>query len=789
MARRQITGRLNLNEVEYISQAGRDVVTETIGKEMGGLGQALGAAFEKAFKGKVDTTDAENAKNLKDLGGTSFKDFVKQGEDDSNLIKVDSKFFNIGEKPKPLSQDGLYSYSRLGEDAQTQYLKKNPGDFAGAKQFAQQQIMAAQAFNMDKYGTLNPTQKGFMNNMIQINKAEGELFSPSKSGKSTAFSVDKKVDLLGNAANQFSQFINPITKRNKDVPFERRRMGMGMGRNFGGYSFLQNDLYKVGPSQPVLGSGDESQYTKGRTFVEKEQELSAPSYMGSAAVQGYNIGVKRRNYQKQVDADMNDYLNEQYAGLDVERTGNTLIDDTIQETMMGVKKELANHVNQRQQWFDEGRGAEWSIKMSELKKVPNDVANFIPTMKATRDQLVKGLKDGTIDLNAMSPEQKDEILAIVNGGNIGIVSTNRGTSVLGVTPGNQPYHKSISDIMQGKGLPKVIEKMSHIDLLDDIMKDFAKGGKYENFVSTTTEDPETGFKVTTPRDFSDPALQDVLFYRIQEELKNHDEARALGSSLGMDYNEYEELRINHKNDPENNQSPKNEIYRRLLEQMGGRWDILNGENIQEGTARTTNIRTLQENARQKQLDRDSREKIASIKNTLANQKNKQKIGDAAKIGVEGNYMDEDLFASMRSVIGGPGRLTGLDGQYVPISDEQAAAQTAKDIENLSTMLTELTGANIVGYGPGAEVDGTKIVKDDGEPVFLIDNNLNKRMSLQNLPVFFKKIVDTSPMYKQYNQEEKTQIVKQMVKNYSAKFGDKNSAKFAQKFNQMANQKF
>ena len=50
MARRQITGRLNLNEVEYISQAGRDVVTETIGKEMGGLGQALGAAFEKAFK-------------------------------------------------------------------------------------------------------------------------------------------------------------------------------------------------------------------------------------------------------------------------------------------------------------------------------------------------------------------------------------------------------------------------------------------------------------------------------------------------------------------------------------------------------------------------------------------------------------------------------------------------------------------------------------------------------------------------------------------------------------------
>jgi len=227
----------------------------------------------------------------------------------------------------------------------------------------------------------------------------------------------------------------------------------------------------------------------------------------------------------------------------------------------------------------------------------------------------------------------------------------------------------------------------------------------------------------------------------------------------------------------------------MMEQLKGYWPGISGSPKEDVTTMATLKERQAFDAQQSRLDRASKERIATIKAKFGNQKNKQKIGDAAKIGVEGNYMDEDLFASMRSVIGGPGRLTGSDGQYVPISDEQAAAQTAKDINNLSTMLTELTGANIVGYGPGAEVDGDKIVPDDGEPVFLIDNNLNKRMSLQNLPVFFKKIVDTSPMYKQYNQEEKTQIVKQMVKNYSAKFGDKNSAKFAQKFNQMANQKF
>ena len=379
MARRQLVGRLNLNEVEYISQAGRDVVTETIGREVGGLGQALGAAYTKAFGNKTEELDPTPETKEQDYTSTDYTSQLNlDGGDGIGFLQSEPIFTQTGNAE-------VYSYDKFGDDIKLAHLKKFPGDIEGANAAKLAQITAAKNWNLQTYGTLNPTAeqkqakqgKIAVNNMVTASYDRIGTYIPGSS-KATKDSTTK-----GSEDPRIGLF-----NRNKDVPFARRRGVYGsFGRPQGGYAFLQNDLYKVGPSQPVEGTGDESQYVEGRTFVEKEQELSAPSFMGSAAVQGYNLTVKQRNYQKQVDADMADYLNAQYAGLDVERTGDTLIDDSIQETMMGIKKELANHVNQRQKWFDEGRGSAWTIKMNQLKKVPNDVANFIPAIKESRDEM------------------------------------------------------------------------------------------------------------------------------------------------------------------------------------------------------------------------------------------------------------------------------------------------------------------------------------------------------------------------------------------------------------------
>ena len=602
MARRKITGRLNLNEVEYISQAGRDVVTETIGREIGGLGQALGAAYTKAFGNKTEEVDPTPETKEQDYTSTDYTSQLNlDGGDGIGFLQSEPIFTQTGNAE-------VYSYEKFGEDIKKAHLQKFPGDFEGAKAAKLAQITAAKNWNLQTYGTLDPTAeqkqakqgKVTVNNMVVASYDRIGTYIPGSSKPTKDSTTPGSAGAFG------------LYQRRKDVPFERRRGVYGsFGRPQGGYAFLQNDLYKVGPSQPVQGTSDASQYVEGRTFVEKEQELSAPSYMGSAAAQGYNLTVKQRNYKKQVDADLADYLNAQYAGLDVERTGDTLIDDSIQETMMGIKKELANHVNQRQKWFDEGRGSAWTIKMNQLKKVPNDVANFIPAIKESRDEITKGLKEGIYDHKAMSSQQNDELLTIARGVSmLGMANTPRGIAMIGETRGKQPYWKSIADVMNGTAAPQVIEKVDTFQTMQSILSNFKKNGQFADFTSMQTIDPTTGMKITSPRNFDDPALQNIFTKYIEEELRDNNEARAHASNFGIDYDTYQGMikKANNGQGP----TPKQFIAEKMMEQLKGYWPGISGSPKEDVTTMATLKERQAFDAEKNRLDRISKEKMKEL---------------------------------------------------------------------------------------------------------------------------------------------------------------------------------
>ena len=602
MARRKITSRLNLNEVEYISQAGRDVVTETIGREIGGLGQALGAAYTKAFGNKTEEVDPTPETKEQDYTSTDYTSQLNlDGGDGIGFLQSEPIFTQTGNAE-------VYSYEKFGEDIKRAHLQKFPGDFEGAKAAKLAQITAAKNWNLQTYGTLDPTAeqkqakqgKVTVNNMVVASYDRIGTYIPGSSKPTKDSTTPGSAGAFG------------LYQRRKDVPFERRRGVYGsFGRPQGGYAFLQNDLYKVGPSQPVQGTSDASQYVEGRTFVEKEQELSAPSYMGSAAAQGYNLTVKQRNYKKQVDADLADYLNAQYAGLDVERTGDTLIDDSIQETMMGIKKELANHVNQRQKWFDEGRGSAWTIKMNQLKKVPNDVANFIPAIKESRDEITKGLKEGIYDHKAMSSQQNDELLTIARGGSmLGMANTPRGIAMIGETRGKQPYWKSIADVMNGTAAPQVIEKVDTFQTMQSILSNFKKNGQFADFTSMQTIDPTTGMKITSPRNFDDPALQNIFTKYIEEELRDNNEARAHASNFGIDYDTYQGMikKANNGQGP----TPKQFIAEKMMEQLKGYWPGISGSPKEDVTTMATLKERQAFDAEKNRLDRISKEKMKEL---------------------------------------------------------------------------------------------------------------------------------------------------------------------------------
>jgi len=731
MARRQITGRLNLNEVEYISQAGRDVVTETIGREIGGLGQALGAAYTKAFGNKTEEVDPTPETKEQDYTSADYTSQLNlDGGDGIGFLQSDPIFTQTGNAE-------VYSYDKFGDDIRKAHLKKFPGDIEGANAARLAQITAAKNWNLQTYGTLNPTAeqkqakqgKVAVNNMVTASYDRIGTYIPGSS-----------IPIAGSTTKGSA---GAMTMRRKDVPFARRRGVYGsFGRPQGGYAFLQNDLYKVGPSQPVQGTSDASQYVEGRTFVEKEQELSAPSYMGSAAAQGYNLTVKQRNYQKQVDADMADYLNAQYAGLDVERTGDTLIDDSIQETMMGIKKELANHVNQRQKWFDEGRGSAWTIKMNQLKKIPNDVANFIPAIKESRDEITKGLKEGNYDLAAMSPEQKDELLTIARGGSmLGMANTPRGISMIGETRGKQPYWKSIADVMNGNAAPQVIEKVDTFQTMQGILSNFKKDGQFANFISMQTIDPDTGMKITSPRNFDDPALQNIFTKYIEEELRDNNEARAHASNFGIDYNAYQDMieKANKGQGP----TPKQFIADKMMEQLKGYWPGISGSPKEDVTSLTTSLIT---DRRQRDLKREtlaSNERIAAAKAKIEAQTNQQNANLFGK--------RDNLYAAIR----------GMNPENNKGSSEKGR------ITALANVLTSITGEQAVGYIPGEEVaegeNKGRIPIPEGRKagVFIGD----KVVGTDNLPLLFKTMLDESPLYAGLDDEAKIGVVQELLKDY------------------------
>ena len=764
MARRQITGRLSLDEVEYVSQAGRDIVTEEIGKQIGGLGIKLGAEFKKAFKQNADILDVDPEAEV-DITTTKVGPNPK---DTSKLTILDWSKYTPESDLNQANNPSIYLYGKLEEDFKKWYLSQ-PGkesDLEGLKVASKALIAAAMADNAKNYQTQSPTSNSFTANYVDEKTNSNSYYQGTSNSTKPSRTEQNAL---------FAQFLKsgggtPPLQRSKETPFERvigvnpRGQRRQSFRRSGNYAFLNNDLYNLGSSPYIEGSSADSQYTpndpKNKIFVEKEAKLGIPSYLqgSAAAVEMHNIGVQERNYAKQVKADMAAYLQDSFDGLNVERTGNNLIDQSIQDLMLGQKKELANHINQRQKWFDEGRGTEWSIKMQNLKAVPNQVMNFREAAKAEHDTVKKAIESGEVDFDAMGPYATDYLNTIIQGGNIGLVNTDKGIKLMGSSHNKMPFSQDIQGLLQGTGRPKIIKKKSYMTTVDEIMKDFnPSNGTYKNYLSTVTED-ENGFKNTTPRNFEDKALQEVFFHRMKEELKSDDDARALASSMGINFEMYNSLLKANIKDPENNPSPKQVIYKKLMEPLRAKWNVATNQvdgTTREGTARIGSYLT---DERQRDKTRDtlaSNERIAKAKQIIQAQTNQQNANLFGK--------RDDLYAAIR----------GMNPENNKGSSEKGR------ITALANVLTSITGEQAVGYEPG------EVIQEEGENkgkipipkgrkagVFIGD----KVVGTDNLPLLFKTMLDESPLYAGLDFKAKIGVVQDLLKDYPS---SKESAKIIQ----------
>lgn len=541
MARRQL---VNAGvDIALVSKAGQ--TPNITGEAIAGIGAVLGEAFEKA-QNKKKAVEEENKILSKILEGdreiptfdtgdeeiVDPNDVTVYDENDLDLFpdedfgaKIDIKK-PITDPKNPKTQ--TYTYDMLGADAQAEYLKKNPNDIEGAKKYAADMVANAKTFNRKKYKTDNPTAEVAAVNNIVDPKFLENIYQPGTAVGKPTISTSTTFGSTGVA--------NTIGKRYKDdSPIERRRFRgqRNLATVFGAAPASTSGLVGVtGVPSDSISRGETSQFTPGRTFVEKERRLSAPSWMGigAAAIEGYNLGVEKRNYKKQVQADLQDYYEEEFAGLEVDQTGVDYIDQSIQGVMLEQKKKLAESLQEREKAFAEGNGAMWTAKHRELRKSPALVKNVVEKYKQLKEDISNGMIEDKYDFSAMPDEQADELLTIAKGGApIGIADIEgAGLCFYGSTRGGMPYLKELNAFL-GTGGPKAIEKQNAFDYVSEVVEDFRKN---QDKYSKTVIDPKTKRKITVPMSMKE--LTPYLMRKFDAELDTESVIRAYASPSNWD---------------------------------------------------------------------------------------------------------------------------------------------------------------------------------------------------------------------------------------------------------------
>jgi len=500
MARQLVDSGVN---IQLVSQAGS--TPNIVGEAIAGAGAAIGGALEEALgnKKKIDDAEAKASGTNNNDGGDSGDGSTENNSTSDNVnatINENRNRFEGIEKKQS-------SQPLIGDTASTESDRKYTdkmawGNLSGFQkaEYAKRGITNFNEFSIaaEQWRTKNV---GYTNIATSDNKRDAN--------KSTKWGGIPETPLDRKRTRSRANVFTPSGSASTDALL--------------GSSSVQSN---------AINAGEESQFTPGRTYVQKRQKLSAPSWMGigSAAVEGYNMSVEKSNYKKQVQADLQDFYSQEYAGLVADTTGNATFDNSVRDLMMQEKKGLAAMLDDREAAFARGEGAEWTAKYDEKKRGPQQVLQTVTALRDVRDQVLKADAAGEIDWEAMSDEAKDELMSIVKGGsNWGIVPTENGLALAGATRGGMPYVKRVQSFLNEGTGPKYIQKKNAFDYVSSVVDDFRKN---QDKYSKTTVDPKTGNKITVPMSFEE--IKPYLMRTFDSELTDSNDVRAYASKNNWD---------------------------------------------------------------------------------------------------------------------------------------------------------------------------------------------------------------------------------------------------------------
>ena len=431
MARQLVKSTVNL---DLMMLAGEK---QNSGAMIGALGNILGAALDKGNQAKEARTKADLEKmRKKGEAERAERDKLNAFAQQANsLLDVTSSMIDP-------------NFGKVNPGERTASVEVGQGEFGPVENVGEGGLMK---YNK-AWDLMTPAQKsgypegkeGYIKEQKSLpadQQAEKDAIEAYAKSKGVIYNEQNPVHVQGYLNSEFNVSKPGVTRLKDGSPFGRRQQSRSRPsfNQQGAQSFNQN--VNAAGQEPVGTRDTSSQYTKGRTFVEKEQTIqmhSSLGQLGQAAAEGWNISVERDNYEKQVAADLKDFRNDEWTAAGEESDKNALFDRGFVDAMGSFKTAYG----QAQLLTDPKKRAATlasiETKMGDIKRENAEVQELKKFYKENFDN---------INHNLVETDRTDSILSMFGGGEVGFVLDEAGNfTAAGQTKNGTPIRKSPADI-------------------------------------------------------------------------------------------------------------------------------------------------------------------------------------------------------------------------------------------------------------------------------------------------------------------------------------------------------
>jgi hypothetical protein len=393
---------------------------------------------ERAQQDQIENAGDMASKGLEGLGADLTGEIKLKGFGDRGGLKNRTGSVEVGPGEFGLVQDSgaqefngggrlpkyQVAYGKMSKTQKDSWDKKAGKGRSGYDEYEKQQLnlpvdQVAEKEKIRQYSETQPP--GFVydeNNPKHVQGYEGSSF---------------------NTANP----ISPNQRQKDNSPFERRQVRSSRQSFNSPDAQSFNANVNAAGKEPVGSRDTSSQYTKGKTFVEKRRTIqmhSSLGELGQAAAEGWNISVERDNYEKQIEADLKDFRNDEWKAAGEEADKNALFDKGFVDAMGSYKTAYGQAQSLKDPKQRATALATIETKMGEIKRENAKVQKHQAFFKENYDN---------INLNLLKPEQKDLMLAAMGrgGDQIGFVLDEGGNfTIAGKTKNDTPMRYSPADM-------------------------------------------------------------------------------------------------------------------------------------------------------------------------------------------------------------------------------------------------------------------------------------------------------------------------------------------------------